>query len=52
MTKIVNYDVIPISQTKENLGNDRKTYIDPKIIPLSREFDEREIKEWLEEDRD
>lgn len=27
-----------------------KTYIDPKLIPYTREFSDEEIEEWLKED--
>lgn len=29
----------------------QKTYIDPKLLPLTREFSDKEIKQWLEEDK-
>ncbi len=29
----------------------QKTYIDPKLLLLTREFSDQEIKEWLEEDK-
>ena len=28
-----------------------KTYIDPKLLPLTREFSDEDIKQWLKEDR-
>ncbi|OGM26576.1 hypothetical protein A3D00_03630 [Candidatus Woesebacteria bacterium RIFCSPHIGHO2_02_FULL_38_9] len=28
-----------------------KTYIDPKLLPYTREFSDKEIKKWLEEDK-
>lgn len=28
----------------------QKTYIDPKLIPYTREFSDEEIEEWLKED--
>ena len=30
----------------------QKTYIDPKVLPLTRAFSDLEIKEWLDEDID
>lgn len=29
----------------------KKTFIDPKLLPYTREFSDKEIKEWEEEDR-
>ena len=29
----------------------RKTFIDPRLLPLTREFTDKEITEWEEEDR-
>ena len=29
----------------------QKTFIDPKLLPLTREFSNKEIKEWLKEDQ-
>lgn len=28
-----------------------KTYIDPKVLPLTRKFSDKEVKEWLKEDQ-
>lgn len=28
----------------------RKTFIDPKLLPLTREFSEKEVNQWQEED--
>lgn len=40
----------------EKLQNDlkrlyQKTYIDKRLIPLTREFSDSEIEEWLKEDK-
>lgn len=29
----------------------QKTYIDPKLLPLTREFSDEEIKQWSQEDK-
>lgn len=29
----------------------QKTYIDPNLLPFTREFSDSEISEWLEEDK-
>lgn len=29
----------------------QKTFIDPKVLPLTRKFSDKEIREWLQEDR-
>ena len=29
----------------------QRTYIDPKLLPLTREFTDNEISEWLREDK-
>ena len=29
----------------------QKTYIDPKFLPLTREFSDKEIEEWEKEDK-
>jgi len=29
----------------------QKTFIDPKLLPLTREFTEKEMAEWKQEDK-
>lgn len=35
---------------KEVVGIYQKTFIDPKLLPYTREFSDEELKEWAKED--
>lgn len=46
-------DVDYLKKLEKDLNNIyQKTYIDPKILPLTREFNETEIEEWRDADKD
>ena len=46
-------DVAYIKKLEKDLNNIyQKTYIDPKILPLTREFTKGEIEAWLKENKD
>ena len=45
-------DIDFLEKLKEDLQNTyQKTFIDPKVLPLTRKFSKREIKRWQKEDQ-
>ena len=47
---LVDIDYLEKLQTDLN-GLYGKTYIDPKLLPLTREFSDEEIAQWLKDDQ-
>ena len=46
-------DVFYLKKLEKDINNIyQKTYIDPKVLPLTREFGNDEIMEWVKEDKD
>lgn len=44
-------DLSYLAQLEEEVGKRyQKTFIDPKLLPLTREFTDEEIKAWKKED--
>lgn len=39
-----------INKTSESNNISYKTYIDSNLLPFTREFNNKEINEWMEED--
>ena len=45
-------DIVYLEKLQEDLAKFyKKTFIDPKLLPLTREFSDKEIAEWEKEDR-
>jgi len=47
---LVDYDYLKKMQ-RDLASLYQKTYIDKKLVPYTREFSDKEIKEWIEEDK-
>ena len=45
-------DMEQVSKNKNNSkSTNQKTYIDPNLFPFTREFNDKEISEWIKEDQ-
>lgn len=50
--------ILPVTKARERLGKLAEvqkiygqTFIDPATLPYTREFSDKEVKEWQEEDQ-